>query len=299
MPNTTEDILKDASDIPASGFFDPVSHELVAAEVVSVTRDSVTGKLYGILNTNATFYATSIALNDANATSHTVTIDSSGNLHTLDANSAAAKSDLDTLAGVVSSNKAAVKSATSDIADLATLLTLAGTSGDANTVSSLMGRLTKIRDLLNTTLNTASSQTGTWTIQPGNTQNTTPWLVNSPSSDIAVFASGAHTVTQTQVNQTNNTARGIKVVLDMTDVTSGPSVTLEINGYDVASGKSYTILSGAAVTTVSTNVYTIYPGLAAVTNSVADDVLPHTWQITVTANNANSGSYSVGASLIP
>ncbi len=34
------------------------------------------------------------------------------------------------------------------VADLATLLTLAGASGDANTVNSLMGRLTKVRDLL-------------------------------------------------------------------------------------------------------------------------------------------------------
>lgn len=38
------------------------------------------------------------------------------------------------------------------IVDLLTLLTLAGTPTDANTVNSLMGRLTKIRDLLNATL---------------------------------------------------------------------------------------------------------------------------------------------------
>lgn len=88
----------------------------------------------------------------------------------------AAKSDLDTLAGIVSSNKAAVKAgagdftdlatlagivsggkgavkaATNDIVDLATLLALAGAAGDANTASTFMGRLTKIRDLLNGTL---------------------------------------------------------------------------------------------------------------------------------------------------
>lgn len=38
--------------------------------------------------------------------------------------------------------------ATGAIADLATLLALAGASGDANTAASLMGRLTKLRDLL-------------------------------------------------------------------------------------------------------------------------------------------------------
>jgi hypothetical protein len=46
------------------------------------------------------------------------------------------------------------------IADLATLLTLAGTPTDANTVNSLMGRLTKIRDLLNATL-TVTANAGT------------------------------------------------------------------------------------------------------------------------------------------
>lgn len=143
------------------------------------------------------------------------------------------------------------------------------------------------------------SQSGTWTVQPGNTQNTTPWLVNTPSSDITVFASGAQTATQTQADQTNNTARGIKVVLDMTNVASGPSVTLEIDGKDPASGKYYSILTGAAVTTVSTNVYTIYPSLSAVANSVSNDVLPHTWRVKVVSNNSNSGTYSVGASLLP
>ncbi len=144
-----------------------------------------------------------------------------------------------------------------------------------------------------------AAQSGTWTVQPGNTQNTTPWLVNSPSSDLTVFASGAQTATQTQADQTNNTAKGIKVVLDMTNVGAGPSVTLEIDGKDAASGKYYSILTGAAVTTVSTNVYTVYPGLTASANVAANDVLPHTWRVKVTANNSNSGTYSVGASLLP
>ncbi len=46
---------------------------------------------------------------------------------------------------------------TGSIVDLLTLLTLAGTPTDANTVNSLMGRLTKIRDLLNATLTVSAS----------------------------------------------------------------------------------------------------------------------------------------------
>jgi hypothetical protein len=47
--------------------------------------------------------------------------------------------------------------ATGAVVDLATLLTLAGTSSDANTVASVFGRLTKIRDLLNGTLTVSES----------------------------------------------------------------------------------------------------------------------------------------------
>jgi hypothetical protein len=54
------------------------------------------------------------------------------------------------------------------ITDLATLLALAGTSSDANTVASLMGRLTKIRDLLDATLTVS----GTVTANAGTNLNT-------------------------------------------------------------------------------------------------------------------------------
>lgn len=47
--------------------------------------------------------------------------------------------------------------ATGAVVDLATLLALAGTSGDANTVASVMGRLTKIRDLLSTGITETNS----------------------------------------------------------------------------------------------------------------------------------------------
>jgi hypothetical protein len=139
---------------------------------------------------------------------------------------------------------------------------------------------------------------GQATVLPGNTQNTTPWLVNTPSSDLTVLASAAQTTTQTQADQTNNTARGIIAVLDMTTIGTG-SVTLEIDGKDIASGKYYALLTGAAVVSNSTNVYTCFPGATAAANVTANAMLPHTWRIKVTANNANSATYSVGASLLP
>jgi hypothetical protein len=122
-------------------------------------------------------------------------------------------------------------------------------------------------------------------------------VVAGNQDNIVVLASAARTTTQTQSDQTNTNCKGIIVVLDMTNVGTG-SVTLEIDAKDPVSGKYYAILTGAAVTTNSTNIYRVYPGLTAVANATASDVLPKTWRIKVTANNANSATYSVGAMLI-
>ena len=104
------------------------------------------------------------------------------------------------------------------------------------------------------------------------------------------------TTTQTSDDQTNLNGSLVTVVLDMTTVGTG-SVTLSIQGKDPASGKYYTLLSGAAVTTNSTNVYAVYPGAPATANVSANAVLPKTWRVQVVAGNANATSYTVGASV--
>lgn len=115
---------------------------------------------------------------------------------------------------------------------------------------------------------------------------------------VVLFASAAQTASQTQADQLNNSSRGIQVILDMTVVGTG-SVTLEIDGKDPASGKYYVLLTGAAVVTNVTNVYTLFPGAPVTTNVSANATLPPTWRIKVTANNANSATYSVGYVLLP
>jgi hypothetical protein len=91
--------------------------------------------------------------------------------------------------------------------------------------------------------------------------------------------------------------RGVKVVLDMTSAGSG-SVVLTIQGKDKASGKYYTLLAGAAVTTNATNVYTVYPEIAAVANVSARDVLPETWRVTV-SGNGSATTYTAGFTKLP
>lgn len=109
----------------------------------------------------------------------------------------------------------------------------------------------------------------------------------------AALASAARTTTQTLADIDTGGGMFLNVVLDMTTAGTG-SVTLTINGKDSASGKYYLILAGAAVTTNTTNRYKVGPNVTAAANSIAQDYLPDTIQLVVTANNANSAVYSLG-----
>jgi hypothetical protein len=128
--------------------------------------------------------------------------------------------------------------------------------------------------------------------------NGTTWDRHRSHVDATFLTSAARTTTQGPTNITTYNARAIYIVLDMTNVGAGPSVTLKVEMIDPASGKAIVLLTGAAVTTVSTNIYKIGVGLTAAANLVANEYLPRTIAVTVTANNANSGTYSVGYSLI-
>lgn len=113
-----------------------------------------------------------------------------------------------------------------------------------------------------------------------------------------ILASAARTTTQTSADLGSVGCTGLIAVLDMTTVGTG-SVTLTIDGKDSASGKWFNLITGAAVVTNSTNVYRIYPGLTPVANATVSDVVPSIYRMVVTANNANSATYSLGVQLIP
>ena len=128
--------------------------------------------------------------------------------------------------------------------------------------------------------------------------NGATWDQVRTALDVTHLASASRTTTQTGADQVNYGWGGIQVVLDMTVVGTG-SVTLTIQGKDSVSAKYFTLLAGAAVTTNSTNVYTVYPGITATANVSASMVLPRVFRILVTANNANAATYSVGYCLVP
>lgn len=113
-----------------------------------------------------------------------------------------------------------------------------------------------------------------------------------------VFASAARTATATSDTYTMDGARGLHVVIDVTAVTSTPSVVPTIDAFDPLSAKWYTLLTGAAITATGTTVLKIYPGIAASANVAASDIVPETFRVVMTHADTDSITYSVAAHLV-
>lgn len=109
-----------------------------------------------------------------------------------------------------------------------------------------------------------------------------------PRSSATVLASGARTTTQTSDDYSGGI--GLHLVVNVTSAGTG-SITPKIQGKGNL-GTYYDVLVGSAITTDGANVLKIYPGIAPVANGAASDVLPPVWRVVITANNANSVTYS-------
>lgn len=102
--------------------------------------------------------------------------------------------------------------------------------------------------------------------------------INGHTAALLTYAAAA--AGSNSADQSNPLHRGVKVVIDVTAIAgTTPTFTVTIRGKDPASGKYFTILASAALTATGTVVLTVYPGIAAVANVSASDVLPDTWRI--------------------
>ena len=112
-----------------------------------------------------------------------------------------------------------------------------------------------------------------------------------------LLASGARTTTQTSSDITTYNAQKLKVQLVTTVIGTG-SITLSVEGKD-ANGNYYAILTGTAVVTDTTNIYEVGIGVTTTANVAINAILPRTIRIVITANNANSATYSAAYNLNP
>jgi hypothetical protein len=91
----------------------------------------------------------------------------------------------------------------------------------------------------------------------------------------------------------------LQLTIDITAITATGTVTVTIVGFDVASGKFYTILASAALGAVATTTLRVGPALTAAANLVANDFMPMTWGLQVVVATAAPMTFSIGANQMP
>ena len=123
--------------------------------------------------------------------------------------------------------------------------------------------------------------------QPAAAQNCSGQNANLP---LLTFT-GQIAATVTSPDQTNCMSRGLALVIDLTTMTTA-NVTVTIQGKDIASGKYYTLLAGATVSSTGTTLLIVYPGSTAAANTDANYPLPRTWRVSVLVAN-NGGTAAV------
>lgn len=114
-----------------------------------------------------------------------------------------------------------------------------------------------------------------------------------------VLASAVRAATNQSADQTNYSSHGLIVVLNITAVPGVDTITPTVQGKDPVSGSYYTLLAGAAQVATGTIILRVNPSMIAVANTVAADMIPRTWRVSMAHSAASNFTYSVGAIYIP
>ncbi len=100
---------------------------------------------------------------------------------------------------------------------------------------------------------------------------------------------------------TNTSGSGIRFVLNLSAVTATGSISLAIYDADPVTFNLYgpALLMSAPITAIGIYPFTVYPGLAAVANSVANNVVGRFFGYQIAPANGVNMTYSLSYSLIP
>lgn len=114
-----------------------------------------------------------------------------------------------------------------------------------------------------------------------------------------ILASAARTTTQVDRVRATDECTYLEALLNVTVNGAAGSITLLIEGWDEGAAAFYTLLQSAAIAAPTTGLtrLTIGPALPVTANVSANSPLPEKVRLTVTANNANAVTYSLGLNL--
>ena len=113
-----------------------------------------------------------------------------------------------------------------------------------------------------------------------------PPLVQTP------FPSLARTASST-VDVVVEDAASLVLVIDVTVDDALASVVFNIDGLDVLTGNTWTLLDSAAITAVGTTVLRISPHLTASANTIAKDIIPPVIRVNPVHADGDAMTYSV------
>lgn len=118
-----------------------------------------------------------------------------------------------------------------------------------------------------------------------------------------VFRPATYTTSVSQ-DMANEDGKFLHLILDVETAGTG-NLTLTIRGKarsarspNTGSSIYYTILAGAAVSSASTTVYRVGPGLTAAANAVANDILPMLWNVEVVMSSPSAWTFSVQYNIV-
>jgi hypothetical protein len=104
----------------------------------------------------------------------------------------------------------------------------------------------------------------------------------------------ATTNSAVQTNGINPAEKGVIIYVNVTAVPGVDTVTPKIQGQD-AFGNFYDILVGTAISTTTTQILTVYPGIAVSANVSASTLLSCSWRVVMTHSAGSNFTYTVSA----
>lgn len=122
------------------------------------------------------------------------------------------------------------------------------------------------------------------------TSPNSPGVRTTPASAVAI-AAGSTTADTVVVNPPTG-ANFLVVVVNISAISGGESLTLTINGQTVTA-YTYPLLAAAALTAVGVTPYRVGPALNPSAGAVANDIIPHAVQLVVAIAGTGAVTYGV------
>ena len=100
-------------------------------------------------------------------------------------------------------------------------------------------------------------------------------------------------------DQDDEFTKGFALGIDITTIAGGSTLTVSLQGKDVASGKYYDMpgpITTAALAAAATTPLIVYPGITVVANQQFNAVLPKTWRLKIVVAVATLGAATIGCS---